>query len=287
MILIMTPPDRQRASRFRRARIRNFLFTVGPNRVSGGRVGRRHTAGEILVREVEASSPLWPEAFDGLRIGHVSDLHVGELMSPRRAVKVIELLADQRPDLIACTGDVVDLHHHDAPPVLEALGAAGAPLGSALVLGNHDELHCPDTITEYARAAGVMVLHDEAVSLAHQGASLVVAGIRWAKNGDALARHVDLACGDDTDLLLAHNPKAFPRAAERGIPLTLSGHTHGGQVALRKRPNVNLAVSHRHSAGLFEMGASRLYVTTGAGSWFPLRVNCPPEIAVITMRRTT
>ena len=68
------------------------------------------------------------------------------------------------------------------------------------------------------------------------------------------------------------------------MALTLSGHTHGGQVALPRRPNTNLAISHRHSAGLFEIGDSRLFVTRGVGSWFPLRVNCPPEVAMLTMR---
>lgn len=278
-------PERTRAAKFRRARIRSFLFTVGPNRLSGGRVGRRHLDNDIVLREIEATSPLWPEAFDGLRIGHVSDFHLGELMPIDRAISAIDRLAAQEPDLIACTGDVVDLHHHDAMPVLEAMASAGAPLGAALVLGNHDELHCPDTIMRLADEAGMIVLHDDAVSLVHNGESLVVAGIRWAKSADACARAVAGTCGDHTDLLLAHNPKAFMAAADRGIPLTLSGHTHGGQVAMRNRPNLNLAVSHRHSAGLFEMGPSRLFVTSGVGSWFPVRVNCPPEIAVITMRR--
>jgi predicted MPP superfamily phosphohydrolase len=277
--------DRTRAAKYRRARIRSFLFTVGPNRLSGGRVGRRHLDNDIVLREIEATSPLWPEAFDGLRIGHVSDFHLGELMPVDRALRAIERLAAQEPDLIACTGDVVDLHHDEAMPVLESMARAGAPLGAILVLGNHDELHCADTIMAMASEAGMIMLHDDAVSLVHNGSPLVIAGIRWAKSADACARAVDVTCGDHTDLLLAHNPKAFMAAADRGIPLTLSGHTHGGQVALRNRPNLNLALSHRHSAGLFEMGPSRLFVTSGVGSWFPVRLNCPPEIAVITMRR--
>jgi len=86
------------------------------------------------------------------------------------------------------------------------------------------------------------------------------------------------------DLLLAHNPKAFLHAADIEIPLTLAGHTHGGQIALKHRPNANLALSHRHRVGLFQQGPSRLYVTSGVGAWFPLRINCPAEIAIITMR---
>ena len=120
--------------------------------------------------------------------------------------------------------------------------------------------------------------------LARNGATLVVAGIDWAKSAAKCGRFVEQTCGEETNLLLAHNPKAFGKATELRIPLTLSGHTHGGHVALKSRPNVNLALAHRKSHGLFENGPSRLYVTTGVGDWFPLRVNCPAEFAIITMR---
>ncbi len=66
--------------------------------------------------------------------------------------------------------------------------------------------------------------------------------------------------------------------------MTLAGHTHGGQIAIKKRPNANLALTHRRGAGLFQSDGSMLYVTTGVGAWFPLRVNCPAEIAMLTVR---
>jgi predicted MPP superfamily phosphohydrolase len=164
------------------------------------------------------------------------------------------------------------------------MAAAGAPLGAALVLGNHDELHCPHTIMREASEAGLLVLHDEEVQISHNGNRLRIGGIGWAASAVASAKRVDLFAETPPDILLAHNPKAFRRAADLGIALTLSGHTHGGQIAMRNRPNASLALTHRHRAGLFERGDSRLYVTTGVGSWFPLRVNCPAEIAVVTMR---
>lgn len=279
-------PDapRPRNARYRRARVRNFLFTVGPSRLAGGRLRRRHLDREFAVREVEASSPAWPRAFDGLRIGHISDFHLGELVPMERALAAVELLAAQEPDFVACTGDVVDLHHHGVKPLLDALARIPAPLGTTLVLGNHDELHCRDTVMRAARTAGIIVLHDEVVQIAHNGASLVVAGVAWASSAAACARHVDRVCDQDTHLLLAHNPRAFLRSAEIGVPLTLAGHTHGGQIAWKNRPNRSLALTHRHRAGLFERGSARLFVTTGVGAWFPLRVNCPAEVAVVTMR---
>ena len=128
------------------------------------------------------------------------------------------------------------------------------------------------------------VLRDETIRLVHNGAPLNIAGIDWANKPAAFRRAMERACDDDTHLLLSHNPKAFRFASRMGIPLTLSGHTHGGQVALKSRPGVNLSISHRYSAGLYERDSSKLFVTTGVGAWFPLRVNCPAEIAMLTMR---
>jgi predicted MPP superfamily phosphohydrolase len=86
-------------------------------------------------------------------------------------------------------------------------------------------------------------------------------------------------------LLLAHNPKAFHAAARRDIPLTLSGHTHGGQVAWKGKPRANVSFAHRLSAGLYQRNGCSLFVSVGAGAWFPLRVHCAPEVLVITVRR--
>ena len=275
---------RRHKARYRRARLRNFVFTVGPGRLTGGRIARRHLARSIVLRTLETGSPRWPESFDGLRIGHLSDFHLGDLVPLERLLEAIDLLARQEPVLLACTGDLVDLHHEGAPPLFEALAAIRAPMGTAVVPGNHDELHCPHTIMAMARRAGLLVLHDEAARIRRNGTALTVAGVSWASTSRACGRRVEGACDEATDLLLAHNPRTFARAAEIGVPLTLAGHTHGGQVALKNRPNANLALAHRHGAGLFESGSSRLFVTTGVGSWFPLRLNCPAEVAVITMR---
>ena len=275
---------RRKLPKYRRARIRHFLFTLGPNRISGGRITRRHLSQSVVVRELKMSTPLWPEAFGELRIGHVSDFHLGELLPIDKAMEVVECLEKQQPDLIACTGDVVDLDNGQAGTLLQALGAIEPPLGAFLVLGNHDELHDPGALSQMAAEAGVTVLSNEAVQINRNGSALIVAGVDWARSAVRCARNVDLAGGEQAHLLLTHNPKAFLRATDLGIPVTLAGHTHGGQIAMKKRPNANLALTHRRSAGLFQTDGSLLYVTSGVGAWFPLRVNCPAEIAMLTIR---
>ena len=270
------------SGKFLRAKARHVLFAAGPNKLSRGRLFKKHFDQSIDLKKVEITSPSWPSAFDGLRIGHVSDFHLGDLMPLDRALGAIDTLVSQEPDIVMCTGDVVDLHVNGALPLLEALANIGAPLGTMLVLGNHDELDCASALSSMAQSSGVRLLRDASCQIHHNGNALTVAGIDWAKTSKQCKSKVEKVCDDQTHILLSHNPKAFTTASEVGVPLTLSGHTHGGQVAMPNRRGANLAVAHRYTAGVYERGDSRLFVTVGVGAWFPLRINCPAEVALIT-----
>ena len=261
-------------------------------------MSREHAKQPTVVRRFEVAMPNWPADWDGLRIGHFSDMHFGDLMPVDRAIGVVELLGAQKPDLVAFTGDMVDLECEGAEPVFEATVAIGAPLGACMVVGNHDLLDDGDEVRAMATRAGVQVLDDQTIELTckpgelpHVGTGggapepLVVGGIDWDKSVKALRTRVQRVAGQSPALLLAHNPKAFLAASQLGIPLTLAGHTHGGQVARKGRPEMNLAMAHRLSAGFYHRENSTLFVTVGTGSWFPLRVQCPAEVVVLTCRR--
>lgn len=283
------PSDRRngrngRSAKYHRAALRHLIFTSGPNRLSGGRLLRRHLAQEVQVREIELRSPRWPRAFDGMRVAHVSDLHVGDLLPVERAIAIVDQVRALEPDLLACTGDVVDLDNHLAPPVLEALRAIDAPMGNLLVMGNHDYLDDGEQLVSMARDAGLMVLRDEAMEIVHAGDRLQVGGVDWGRTVRECTSRVDRVAGEGLHLLLTHNPKSFLAAARHQIPLTLAGHTHGGQIARRKAPNHNLALYHGHNRGHYQRLESHLFVTTGVGAWFPLRINCPPEVVLVTVR---
>ena len=275
-------PKQSPSGKFRRAKARHVLFAAGPNKLSRGRLFKKHFDQSIDLKEVTIASPNWPSAFDNLRIGHVSDFHLGELMPLDRALRAVDMLAAQEPDIVVCTGDVVDLLVEGAPPLLEAMANIAAPLGTMLVLGNHDELDCARTLSFMAQQAGVRLLRDASCQIHHNGSVLNISGIDWAKTTRKCRTKVEKVCDEQTHLLLSHNPKAFKIASEIGVPLTLSGHTHGGQLALPKRKGANLAVAHRYTSGVYERGDSRLFVTVGVGAWFPLRVNCPAEVVLIT-----
>jgi len=276
-------PKRSRSLSYHTANVRNAIVTKLPDVLLGGRLRARHVAQPIELNEYALSSAHWPRAFDGVRIAHISDIHFGHLLGPERLVQAVDAVRAVKPDLIAITGDLVDLSAHESPLLFEQLSLLKASLGVFVVLGNHDHLDHPTSIVRGARHAGLIPLVDESVRAGGRD-GLLVAGIDWSKSIPGCIARLRRCGMARADLLLAHNPKAFVGAVDREIPLTLSGHTHGGQVARRANRRHNLVFTHRLNAGHYHQGESHLYVTNGVGAWFPLRVNCPPEVAVIEMR---
>ncbi|MBM4007921.1 MAG: hypothetical protein FJ292_10295 [Planctomycetes bacterium] len=276
---------KKRSGKFRRAQIRHAILTKAVDRLTNGKLRARHLSQPIEMRNIELRVPDWPRGLEGVRIGHLSDLHLGHLMPVDRAMELVERLGAAKPDVLACTGDVVDLEWQGCEPVLQAMGAMRAPLGRYLVLGNHDHLDDPGAIVEAAHDAGMLVLSGGVHTCRRREHEFRVAGIDWAAKPSQLAENLRAVEGHRPHLLLAHNPKVFAAAARARIPLTLAGHTHGGQVALRDRPRANLSLLHPHSSGIYARGSSRLFVNVGAGSWFPLRRNVPAEIVMLEVRR--
>lgn len=259
-----------------------------PDQLVGGALSRKHLSKALSFQKVEVWVPGWPAKFDGLRIGHISDLHVGHLMPVSRALEAVDLLAQSKPDLLACTGDVVDLEVAGSEPVFAALGQLRAPLGRYFVLGNHDLLDNARKVLRLARSSGLATLRSEMTSAK---GGLRIGGIDWSRTLEGNAKAVQTLVKDGAvpHLLLAHNPKAFREAAKWRIPLTLAGHTHGGQFSIvpQSLRMPRAAESRALRAGHYHDGESHLFVTTGVGGWFPLRVNCPAEVVVVTVRRGT
>lgn len=293
-VMQMMAKKRKSKAGYLRAKVRHMLLTRTTDKLTMGALTRRHSRQPIELREVEVHAFGWPRAFDGLRIAHVTDFHVGHLMTTERAVEAVERIGALKPDLLACTGDVVDLDCNGVEPVLAAMGSVAAPLGRFLVLGNHDHLDDGRMLEGMAAMRGLEVLHGGIATVGGErgerggertgaGGGLRIGGVDWKRSAAQLRRSV-AALEETPHLLLAHNPKAFPAAAARGVALTLSGHTHGGQVAMKTRPRANLHIGSRLSAGVYHRKGCALFVSVGAGAWFPVRVNCPPEVVLLTVR---
>ena len=281
-----------------RARVRHAALTRAPSKLSGGRLGGRRHLNRLQVVERTVPLPELPEPMDGLRIAHVSDLHTGDLLPPSLLPSVVDAVNRLEPDLVAVTGDFVDFNLAGVlRPVLDAMRALEAPLGTHFVLGNHDHLENPRRLIRGFREADLGLLLNEAIEIPHNDHTLVVAGIDYTAKPRAAKQLIDRALLDHPPrrrhglrLLLAHHPDAFDLVTAHRVDLTLAGHTHGGQVALGRRPgrkgSVGLGnVAFRYPRGLYQRGHAHLHVTSGVGSWFPVRVNCPAEIAVLTLRR--
>ena len=151
----------------------------------------------------------------------------------------------------------------------------------------------PAEFERRVKASGIPFLRDESTIVSVRGAPLQLLGLSWtrhhAKNHDeeisrAVRTLLQQHQSDIFPILLAHHPHAFDAAAEAGMPLTLSGHTHGGQLMLNEQLGFGPAL-FRYWSGLYERGESKLIVSNGVGNWFPLRVNAPAELVHITLRR--
>jgi predicted MPP superfamily phosphohydrolase len=236
---------------------------------------------------VEIRFPRLPPAFDGYRILHLSDLHVGDV--PTMTGVLAAAVAGLAVDLAVITGD---FQSHAQPPAVEA-GRLLAPLLSALapadgvlaVLGNHDEA----ALAEVLESQRVRVLVNESTTITRRGEHLHVAGtddvhaFYTAAAGQALA-----ACRDGFRIALVHTVDLVEPAERLGYALYLSGHTHGGQIALPGgRPLMTALDRHRHLArGVWRHGRLQGYTSAGTGSGDPpLRLNTRPEAALITLRR--
>ena len=244
----------------------------------------------VVARRVTLDLPGWPARWDGFRVALISDLHAGAAHAGLdRVDRVVELANGLRPDLVALVGDFVDDAstlgaEMPAEAVAARLGRLRAPLGSVAVLGNHDWSVDGERVGGALRDAGIRVLENEAVAL-HP--DLWVAGL-----ADPYHRVVDVHAAlaavphDAATLLLSHDPDLFPRVPDR-VALTLSGHTHGGQVALpRARARWTPSrFGERYAAGHVVEDGRHLFVSRGIGtSRMPVRLGAPPEVVLLELR---
>jgi predicted MPP superfamily phosphohydrolase len=247
----------------------------------------------LVVRRRTIAPSQWPSAFDGLSLAVISDLHSGAPhVDADRVGDVVARVNRERADIALLLGDFVDPEVHGARPVTpeavaERLRGLDARLGSFAVLGNHDWRNDGERIAAALRRVDIPVLEDDAVELRVRGRPLWIAGV-----ADLREREPDVAAtlapipAADPVILLSHDPDLFPRVPAR-VALTLSGHTHGGQVDVPGLRDVVVPsrFGGRFRAGHIVEGGRHLYVTSGIGtSGWPIRLRRPPEVVVLTLR---
>jgi predicted MPP superfamily phosphohydrolase len=222
-----------------------------------------------------------PPALAGLRIGLITDVHRSRWVSEHDVAVAVKVLMAETPDLVVLGGDYVTWGNREfVGPSAQSLSALSAPHGVFGILGNHDDDHdMPAALT----AGGVRVLRDARTRVTIKGEVLELVGIRfWTKKAADIAAVMRGAEG--TVVLLAHDPRRFVEARALKIPLVLSGHTHGGQVVL---PLVGALAATEFPvvAGMARRDGTTMFVSRGVGTvYMPVRINCPPEVAILTLQ---
>lgn len=234
------------------------------------------------LQVVQATLPvsgLAPE-HEGLRIGLLTDLHHSQFVSQEQIAHAASLVLTERPDLIVLGGDyVTDGDPTYMRPCVEALSSLTAPHGVYATLGNHDDdWEMPGALT----SRGFVVLRDARTTLTIRGAPIDLAGIRfWTQHRHEIAHVVGRP--KHPTLLLAHDPRRLTEASSLGLSAVLAGHTHGGQVVV---PGLGAVAARRFPvvAGLAQHGGTSLFVSRGVGTiYVPVRINCPPDVAILTL----
>ncbi len=227
-----------------------------------------------------------PQELDGFRIVQLSDIHHSPFTSREQIERAVATANSLQPDIVALTGDYVSKERQYAAPCAELLGTLRARHGVYAVLGNHDHWTDAALITDLFRAEGMTVLVNQGMRFEKNDAAFWLAGVDDTMVGlEDLPLALAGSSVDEFKLLLAHNPVILRRAAQAGVDLVLSGHTHGGQVSLRSERSASGRPRRRLLKGLARRGETQIYVTRGLGTVvLPVRFGCPPEVSLLELR---
>jgi len=228
----------------------------------------------------------------GVTIAQVSDMHVGRFTRGEVLRNVVDVTNQLKADLVLLTGDLINYALADLDHGLELVRSMESRFGVYLIEGNHDLIENGPEFERRTKASGIPFLLDEATIVSVRGTPIQLLGLSWTRTREnrdqAIAATVRRLLAQRVDgvfpILLAHHPHAFDAATDAGVPLTLSGHTHGGQLMLNERLGFGPAM-FRYWSGLYTKGSSKLIVSNGVGNWYPLRINAPAEIVHITLVR--
>jgi predicted MPP superfamily phosphohydrolase len=246
-------------------------------------------SGRPRVNHHDVSIAGLPASFDGYRIAQISDLHCGPFASGARVDRWVARVNELDADLVAVTGDLIASGSAFVPVVAASLGKLRGRDGVYACMGNHDYFTDGEEMVRALERAGLDVLRNRGVELRRAEETLYLAGVddTWTHRNDLTRALAERPPGTPA-VLLAHDPALFPEAAAHRVDLTLSGHTHGGQIGvpfLTKRFNLARLMTP-FTTGIYRDGSSILYVNRGLGATgLPVRLAVPPEIAVITLRR--
>lgn len=263
------------------------------------------------VHNVEiTNNELWfsnlPDSFDMVRIAVLSDIHSSPFMEKNDVSYLVQRVNSLKADVIVLPGDFINNQKREIYPCVEALSDLRAPMGCYAITGNHDYFDSSiNVVCNELEQIGVKVLRNQSLNLKKDNQSIIMLGLddpylnsvgKYLLDGFTHEKELEsMIKGVDFDkdfiLMLGHRPYRFDEYAQLGVDCMIAGHTHGGQIVLADFGSTNLsfpAISTPYVKGKYQSNVSeaQLYVTRGVGSvGIPIRINCPPEIALLTLRK--
>lgn len=244
---------------------------------------------DFEVRETELRVKGLSADLDGLRIVQISDIHYGPYLDRKDLRRVVGMANELRPQLAFLTGDFITRQGDPLKECLDEVAKLRADSGLWACLGNHEEFaQCSDLTEGYAAQKGIQVLRRRAQSLRFGDSKINLIGVDYQRQSRGYLKGVaDLVDPAAFNMLLSHNPDVFPAAAAAGCDLTLSGHTHGGQITVEiVEQTVNPGRFFTpFVVGEYRIGEKAAYVTRGVGTVnMPMRIGAMPEIATLVLR---
>jgi hypothetical protein len=246
---------------------------------------------DFHIREVEVPVPGLPKDLAGLTLVQVSDIHLSPFLSEKDLARVIDMANETKARLALVTGDLITGRGDPIDACLRQLSRLRADAGIFGCLGNH-EIHTGTEGVAAQRGArlGIRFLRDESRQLRFGSEVLNLVGVDYQRSEKPYLAGAErwLRMGA-LNVLLSHNPDVFPVAAQQGYDLTISGHTHGGQVTVEILDQ-SISVARFHTPfvhGLYRDGPATIYVTRGIGTvGIPARLGAPPEITLLRLCAT-
>jgi predicted MPP superfamily phosphohydrolase len=238
---------------------------------------------QVEFAERHLRVPGLPEAWEGLTILHVSDLHFRGIPDKIFYQHVMDRCARWRPEVLALTGDVVDSAKHYRW-IMPVLGRLQWQTAAFAILGNHDQWYDPSFIRRRLKRLGMNVLGNGWQKATVRDRPLIVIG----HEGPWFTPEPDLSdCPQGFRLCLSHTPDNIAWARQNGINLMLSGHNHGGQIRFPLVGSVYVPsiYGRRYDCGTFDESPTILHVSRGLAGQHPVRYLCKPEVALLVLHR--
>lgn len=286
LVFLLRRLHRFNPGRRRLLRLAHAAAVAAPATVLGFGVMVNRKSFELT--EVDIAIPGLPKDLDGLRLAQLSDIHLGPFLSGAELRRAVDMANQTRPHIALVTGDLITTRGDPLDECLRLLARLKAEAGILGCLGNHEAYaRTMSRAADEGARLGIDFLRGRARRLRFGAAELNVAGVDYlAGRAPELGRAARLAAPDATNILLSHNPNVFPSASRSGFDLTVSGHTHGGQITLEivSEEATFVRFLTPYVQGLFRDGPAALYVNRGIGTvGVPARIGAPPEVTLIRL----